>query len=379
MTHTRGKALKCAGLAALSATLLTGGGVTAASAAGPTVACGATLNQSAVLTKDLYCPGGGVTLGPGVTLDLGGFKLQGNTTGTAITIPVGDHNAVVNGRIRDFATAVDYQADPQDYSVRTELALRKLTISAAGINAQAAAVTIEDSNLNRAPVNASNATVTGHRSIFTMPGEQPAFNGELNHFIVHGSSVFGRVNNDENQDVTVVGSTLDGKNTTRGAAFCSGGEIEIRQSTIKHYVEPAYVGCERAQIVGNTFRDNPNGALRVSGGDTLAQVVGNTFRTNGGAALDGDALVAADNTFERNVVAIKVDGSNYDSRILNNTFRRNAGTGLEVTKGYVRIGNNTATGNGGYGIYAPGGYDLGGNVASGNVKGDCVGVVCAAN
>lgn len=379
MTHSRGKALQRAGLVALAAALLTSGGATAATAAGPAVVCGATLTEDAALTKDLYCPGRGVTLGPGVTLDLGGYKLQGNTTGTAVTIPVGDRNAVVNGRIRDFATAVDYQAEPADYSVRTKLTLRKLTISAAGVKAEAADVTIEDSNLNRAPVQASNATITGLRSIFTAPGQQSVFNGELNHFVVTESSVFGRLNSDENQDVTVIGSTLDGKNTTRGAVFCAGGELEIRQSTVKHYAEPSSVGCEQTQIVGNTFRDNSTGALWVSGGDTLARVVGNTFRTNGGAALDGEAFVAADNTFERNAGAIRVDGSNYDSRILNNRFSRNTGTGLEVTEGYVRIGANTAVGNGGFGIYAPGGYDLGGNVASGNTKGNCVGVVCQAN
>lgn len=380
MTHRRGTAVfQRVGMMGLTAALLAGAGAITADAAGPMVLCGATLNRDTVLTHDLYCPGRGVTLGPGVTLDLRGFKLQGNTTGTAITVPVGDHNAVINGRIRDFATAVDFQPNPQDYSVRTDLVLRRLTISAASIKAEAADVTIEDSRLTKAPVEASNTTITANRSTLTVPGEQPVFNGEMNHFIVNESSVFGRVNGDENQDLTVIKSTLDGKNTTHGAAFCAGSKLEIRLSTVKHYAQPMNVGCEHAQITGNTFHDNPNGALHVYGGDTLARVVGNTFRTNGGAALDGEAFLAAVNVFERNSAAIRVDGSNYDSRILNNQFRANTGTGLEVSRGYVRIGNNMATGNGGYGIYAPNGYDLGGNVASGNAEGNCVGVVCTAS
>ena len=50
--------------------------------------------------------------------------------------------------------------------------------------------------------------------------------------------------------------------------------------------------------------------------------------------------------------------------------------GLEADLAGVEVGNNTAKKNGGYGIYAPGAVDLGGNIASGNALGDCVGVSC---
>ena len=42
----------------------------------------------------------------------------------------------------------------------------------------------------------------------------------------------------------------------------------------------------------------------------------------------------------------------------------------------MTLANNTATDNGGYGINVAQAVDLGGNRASGNTLGQCVGVVC---
>lgn len=366
------------GLVALPASLLAAGLAGSAEAAGPTVACGVTLKSNAVMTKDLYCPNGGVTLAAGVTLDMAGFKLQGNLTGTAVSIPTGGNNAVVNGRIRDWAKSIDFVGNVPEDQATAKLTLKKLAISAAPLHAQQAAITLDDSNLSNAPLQLWVTSTVANRTAFTAAGSQAVLNGEMNTLNLRDSTVFGQVNRDENQSVIVYNSTLDGSNTTSAAFNCL-RDLEIGFSTVKRYAKPIEAGSCDLKVYNSTFRDNPNGALNASGTEVLARITSSTFRTNGGVALKGAGLLVEGNTFDKNKVGVSVDGSYYDSRILQNRFIANSGNGFKLTAGYVRIGNNTATGNGGYGLYAPGGYDLGGNIASGNAKGNCVGVVCKAN
>ncbi|HEY5821361.1 MAG TPA: right-handed parallel beta-helix repeat-containing protein [Propionibacteriaceae bacterium] len=378
MTHVLlTRTIRRIGLAALPVALLAGGLAGTAEAAGPTVACGAVLNQNAVLTKDLYCPNKGVTLAAGVTLDLGGFKLQGNGQGAAVSIPVGNDNAVVNGRIRDWAQSIAFVGNVEALP-EAQLALRKLAISQAPVSAEQADVTIEDSNLIQAPLRFSVTGAKVTRSKLTVAGPATVLNGEMNVLSIEDSEVFGQVNHDENQSVRVYNSTLDGKNTTGAALWCSGSTVEIGYSTVKHYATPTdATGCP-LHVYNSTFRDSPNGALVVAGTeDTLARISGSTFRTSG-VAVRGIGANITGSTFERNTVGVSLDGSFLDSRVTRNTFTANTGNGVELTAGSIRVGTNTAVGNGGYGLLVPGAFDLGGNVARNNAKGNCVGVVCAA-
>lgn len=364
-------------LAAVPAALLVGGLAGTAEAAGPKVACGAVLTQNAVMTKDLYCPNNGVTLAAGVTLDLAGFKLQGNGQGTAVDIPVGSDNAIVNGRIRDWAHSVAFVGNVEALPVAT-LSMNKVAISEAPVSAEQANITITDSNLAHAPLRLFVTSTVVDGSKLTNDGQAAALNGEMNSLIIKNSEVFGRVNNDENQSIKVDNSVLDGKNTTWPALWC-GSQLEIGSSTVKHYAAPTdATGCP-LRVFNSTFRDSPNGALVVSGTDDAAiQISGSTFRRSG-VAVRGAGVNVTSSTFERNKVGLSVDGSSLDSRVTGNTFSANTGNGFELTAGSARVGTNTAIGNGGYGLRVPGAVDLGGNVARDNAKGNCLGVVCAAS
>ena len=94
----------------------TGGGGT------PITSCGQTLTTSAVLTQNLNCTGSGVIVGAsGITIDLKGFTLRGDGSGShhGIDTQMGgfDGLTVKNGAIVNFNHGIDARGDSDNVSV----------------------------------------------------------------------------------------------------------------------------------------------------------------------------------------------------------------------------------------------------------------------
>ena len=126
-------------------------------------------------------------------------------------------------------------------------------------------------------------------------------------------------------------------------------------------------------VESTTFVGNKNGAIRAYDGEAL--INNSRFRANG-PAIVGGGLTITNSQLWGNATAIRIDDDFLASRILNTVVRDNSGSGIVSDVAGLTLANNVATGNGAYGINAPGAIDLGGNRASGNDAGQCVGVIC---
>ncbi len=128
------------------------------------VACGGTITTDTTLSKNLNCPGDGLTISTdGVTLDLNGHKMSGSGTGVGIMVS-GSDVTVESGSVRGFEQGVRI-AYPGNHSTLTGLTANRngtgLTVFAAddtavtdstfshntsfGIWARSLRLTVEDS------------------------------------------------------------------------------------------------------------------------------------------------------------------------------------------------------------------------------------------
>ncbi|MGW6128828.1 hypothetical protein ACWFNE_02250 [Cellulomonas sp. NPDC055163] len=344
-----------------------------ASAAPVAVSCGDVVTTDAYLDADATCAGVGITLVGDVTLDLRGHTLDGGGSGTGLGVTLGGTQAVVDGTVSGWATAVDavIPPDPEGEGFVGDFSF-------------------------------SGVTFTG--------------NGEVNDLGV--DSLFGR----HRADFRYSGARFEDNALVFGGLFGGGGFVEdsefLRNGTVVS-IDTAGVVIERSRIVGNdvvaddltesglTVRDSVlldnrvvdtgghfMGYLdlegnEISGSDTVVMPTTSYVRLVDNVLVDNDVALdlgeaggyVSGNTFERNRVAFTSTGPLVEwGRLMTvegNTFVGNgdaivtAGVGTEV-------GGNVAHHNTGRGIYAPGVVDLGGNRAWANgVYPQCVGVVCA--
>lgn len=373
--------------ALLIATALGGG---TAAAPTPAVTCGTTVTTDVTLTADLHCPSGdGILLGSNVTLDLGGHSLIGSGSGVGVqtaSLSQGG-NTVRNGTIENWGVGVlfdETSPDGRPYSI-TDVALVRAPVShffglttlyLTGITAVdspvdgqfSSHISISRSTLTRSDVQAyfsTTATITGSKLL--------------------QSSVLAY-----QSGVTIDSSRLDGKGIS-ALGSVSEGIITISDSVVKNYAKPIRGFWGGVTLTDNTFTDMAGGVLgdiaSNLGSDGPSEIVGNTF-TRSGVVLRGNVpMIVEHNTFKHNTTGVEFTRiepfsdmppfTAEGSRAVGNVLTKNTGTGILTELPGLPIGDNTATRNGGYGIHAPGAVDLGGNVASGNRLGDCVGVVCA--
>lgn len=356
------------GALALAGTLLPGVPASAAT----TVRCGATLTQDTTLKRDLRCSGDGLRLAPGVRLDLDGHRLRGDGTGTGLRALGSTGTSVRDGRIEGWGRGIEFEgATPYPDQ---KLVLDRITVKDAPVSLTAAVTTVTRSTFLRSDLSLYQNLFTADRTTF----DRSSTVGELNLVTVRRSTVLGAgVAVDENNRVEVIDSTLDGTGAPREAVGCFGSR-SITRSTIRDYTTPLYTYDLCPTVVsGSTFVDNPGGALaspEASGG-TFLVVTGSTFRRNA-FGVEGKAVSVTGSTFDRNGVGVHLTNGD-GSVIAASAFTRNSGSGVLVDAGRASIGNVRADRNGAYGIYAPGAADLGGNRATGNASGNCVGVECA--
>jgi hypothetical protein len=348
-----------------------------AQAAPPEVTCGATLTVDTTLAKDISCPSGdGITLAPGVVLDLGGRSLIGSgSTGVGVTLSNGGGNVIRNGKIRSWGTGISLELDSNESaSSISDVVLRSAPVNTSfgGVTLQFTRVTaydspifgqldgniaISDSKFTGSPITVFGAKATIERSALTT---SPV-----------SSSYFG--------EVTIDASKLDGRGESRLGDVSETG-ITITNSTVKNFKYPISGWWGGATLTNSIFTNMPQGVLaNVSqglGSEGTATIRGNIF-VRSGVVLDPHIpMILENNTFILNTTgAIFADPTN--SRATGNLLVRNTGDGIQSDQPGLTVGSNTAIYNEGYGINTPGAIDLGGNVAYGNKLGQCVGVVCA--
>lgn len=362
-----------------------------AQAADPGVTCGSTITTDVTLTADLYCPAGdGLILGSNVTLDLGGHSLIGSGAGVGVQtdFPFEGANTIRNGTIEDWVSGIQVQAQNPGltpyvvtdvvfvnapvgnfFTGGTTLQLTRVTAVDSPISGQLGGeLDISDSSLTRSPVEVFFASAT----------------------IVNSTLVESYVSTTAGGEVIIDSSKLDG-NGTATLGQVSETTITITNSVVKDFAEPISGYWGGVTLTGNKFSDMPNGVLgNVSSSiesDYSSIISGNTF-IRSGVALRGNApMVVENNIFKQGEVGVEFTMSDplpgnppqtaARSRAVGNLMMNNSQSGIMTELPGLQVGGNTAKNNGGYGIYAPGAIDLGGNVASGNDLGQCVGVICA--
>ncbi len=351
-----------------------------AEAANP-VTCGATLKSSVTMTADVSCPAGnGVTLYRGVTLNLGGHKLVGPGTGsgTGVTLSYKGGSTVTNGIIRGWRSGVSQDSSDATETVSTAR-LTNVTLDHAPADFNSGSmVAISGSKFLYSPVwdGMSNLSVTG--STFTA-SDVNAWGS----FATISTSTFLRsaVSTTYYGSLSVDRSTMDGTGYANGPGYCSETSLTITNSTVKNYRKPVNGWWCYVQLAGDTFSNNPGGALSdTSSGfsDFISARVSNNKFTTSGIAVQVGAAVISGNTFDRNTTGL-IPNQPADTTVVGNTFSNQTSSGVKAAGNGLILKNNKAVYNGRYGIYAPRAVNQGGNVAYGNGVANCVGLVCATS
>lgn len=369
---------------ALPAVLLASVGLAGpAQAAPPTVACGATLTVDTRLTRDLHClSADGLTLGPNVHLDLGGHRLVGpGSSGTGIASTSGGVS-IRNGVVKNWATGIGLTMDSsQPGPIVTDVVLRK-----------APSFIQYGSTLELTRVRAIDSPITGQLNAKLRIVKSTFIRSAIHVFeasaTIERSRLVASTLNATEAEISIDRSRLDGRRTTR---LGDGSEAftTIANSTVKNYKYPFGGYYSSVNLINSTFTDMQQGVLERMGSglgsEGVAVIKGNTFTRSGVVLNPWTPMELENNTFRDNTDGVIFNGSTLPEaeiwqpgKVINNSFIRNSGTGVRSNIPGLIVGGNIAKRNGGYGIYAPDAVDLGGNVASGNRLGQCVGVVCSA-
>lgn len=350
-------------------------GLSPAQAAAPVV-CGATLTVDTTLTQNVTCANGqGLTLAAGVTLDLGGFKLYGPTgstrSGTGVTLSEDGGNIVKNGTIVRWAQGVYvYGGGAGEGST-----LEKVTVDRAPVGADNQSLTITNSTFVDSPVSFSFGGITSSGSTFT----RSSIGGYYMRSSLTGAKITGGNVQADVGTIEIRNSTLDGTGFAGPIGTCNESNLYIYDSTVRNYAQPISGPCE-VILERSTVTNNKGGVVKDLLGGWKWEV-NNTFTDNvfvgNGITLETGAMNVTGNQFIANTTGL-VATDPQNTTITGNTFTRNTSSGVRALTPGLTLQNNVATNNGRYGLYAVDAVDLGGNRASGNVLGDCVGLTCTA-
>lgn len=346
---------------------------TAAAAGPPAIACDSTLVVDTTLRADLTCPGPGLRLAPGVTLNLRGHTLTGSAAHVGIEVDARGANAIVNGTLAGWRLGVRTYNYPDDLPEYGTLLVDRVTFRDMnrGIDTSA------ESGTGRFP---KETTIS--RSTFT------------------GTDI-GVVHAWFRCNVTVDRTTFADNNVGIWVGEACG---TITNSQFLRNNEGLRVYTGNVTVNGSRFVDNALGmrtgnvgSIDATGVKITGGGVGISLFDDAGITLRSSAVTGADigvllqrgapatldaNTFRANGVAIaQRDEPGGGLVITNNTLRLN-GEGIvtqpPASPEYVQVGGNDVRRSTGWGIYAPGALDLGGNVARNNgSEPQCVGVVCS--
>jgi Right handed beta helix region len=330
------------------------------SASAATVKCGDTFTRNVVLTRNLTCVGDGLIVGaPGVTVNLGGYTLRGDGTGTGISDPANLGVAVRNGRIATFQYGVVSSAGT--------VTADQVTFISAGMRVFGAVVVqITSSVFRGAGISALNPhPLTISDSDFRDGADVAVHDG----FAVVERSNFSNAS---------FGAGQVGRVTLRASKFAS-SSFSASQSNVdlldndfsNSGVNLYYVWYGESSVVGNRF---VGGDVGLSLGDPFlgnVTVSDNTFRDNGSAGMTVSSSLPTPGS------SVQVTNNKFVNNGYAPTGSSNSGLWITTTGVAVTVTGNLAKNNAGYGIEAHGATDGGGNVAKLNGNpGQCLGVIC---
>ncbi len=337
------------------------------------VTCGATLTKDTKLTKNLTCSGEGLTLAPGVDLDLGGHTLTGDATvdGTGVRVLEGADAKISNGTIRGFRDGIHYEGIYDGVTTYT-VKIDRLKVIDSSVGLLTGKFVVTKSTFRKAAISMWVADFRATDSTF----DRSSISGEMLTISLERSRVLGAHIGDENTQIMIKNSVLDGSGYEGGAVWCGGG-VTITNSVVRDFVQPiyAYNFCT-LDVVGSTFTNLPNGAIVGELADRTHRISGSTFNRSG-VAVRGSSLEIKNSTFARNTTGILIDDP-AGSSLTGNVLRDNTEHGIYTAGDGLTLRRNTAVRNGGYGIHSPAANDLGGNVARHNGLGNCVGLTCGS-
>jgi hypothetical protein len=348
------------------------------SASSPVAAsCGAYLDHDAYLKQDLHCSARkGLTLAPGVVLDLRGHTLYGATEQftSGVTLPDQGTVTIRNGSIKGWTAGVELDSDGSSVGGHAILKNLKFSDDAIGANLNAFESVFDISD-----------TVFNHNDIAIQ-----AFPGDAN--VTRSRLKNGRVGivASDGGTVTLTNSAVAHMSDS-GLNCTSGSDCVIDHDVLydDHHAVLYAVQFLESRVIRSRLVDNDTGVDVEFGGSV--DIERNRFVRNGtGINVTGNPVKVIGNYFARNLLGYTgaTDGGTgpFDQTALlqDNHFIRNHGDGVNIpfVDGFARTNsfkNNRAFNNAGHGINAPGATDLGGNTAHGNATSpQCVGVVCSA-
>jgi hypothetical protein len=344
--------------------------------------CGDTITRSTRLTHDLACPGTRVpalrVVGAGVVLDLGGHTVR-RTGSDPLDVSEGilvlADSTVRNGTIQGFS--LGYVLDSGE-----DVRLSRLTFLDNG-------VAIYNRNGGFTTFTLTDSRLQGNR--VGLSSEQDAANGT---FKVHSTRFIGhRLAFTANfHSVEVVQSTFSLNNLV---FWCPDGSVSFQSSWLERngvvgwipLGEFGYGSCDTVSFVGTVLASN--GAFAPDerpAWEPFTLELRDSWVVDNAGGLEARVrtLDVQGNTWWDNASGLTVAvppeflQPEVTGTLRGNRFLRNRGDGLRVdVPSTLAVSHNVALGNTGWGLYVPGVIDGGGNVARGNGRGDCDGVVCA--
>lgn len=310
------------------------------------LSCGDTLTTSTTLTGNLSCSGTALVIGAdGIILDLGGFTISGDGTGSGVFDGAGHGGFTVrNGRILNFEFGVYLIGPSTGVAFRTIEDLRIRSNTDAGIRLEDAREVIVQRvrvSRNGTPANSTGEGLDIIRSLSLQVRDSVFF-----------------------------------KNSQNGVRLSVGEEVVLIGNVMR---DNAVAGIDYANAVDSFARDNR--IVRNEAGVFLSDSSGHTLVTNSIRRNTIGVIVANPpvgrsrlNRFEGNGISRNGEGMKFedpatnDTMVVANVIKRNVADGIRLLEGKIVLEDNRAVANGGSGVALLGGtQDVNGNVAVNNV------------
>ncbi len=308
-------------------------GMLAGAPAASAATCGDVLVVNTTLTSDLTCSGTALVIGAGgIALDLNGYTLTGDGTGSGVEQTGGFGGFTIrNGRIQNFEWGVNLNGTVGGATFATVEDLRIRNNADAGIRLEVVREVI-----------VQRVRVSGNGTPANATGEGLDIIGGISNRVL--DSVFFknlqngiRVNTAE--ETTIIGNTMR-DNAVAGLDYADAADSLARGNRIVRNA----VGVFFSNSSGHTAESNK---IRANGTGVLV-----TNPPAGLSRLNG----FTDNSIVRNNTGMVFeDPGTFDTSVVANRVNRNTGSGIVVIAGKVVIEDNRAARNGASGMELVGG------------------------
>ncbi|MCP3973521.1 MAG: hypothetical protein GY720_03395 [bacterium] len=310
------------------------------------LSCGDTVTTNTTLAGNLSCSGTALVIGAdGIIIDLGGFSISGDGTGSGIFDGAGHSGFTVrNGRIRNFEFGVYLVGPATGVAFRTIEDLRIRDNTDAGIRLE-----------NAREVIVQRVRVWRNGTAANSTGEGLDIIGSLS-LQVRDSVFFNNLQNgvrvNQGEEVILIGNVMR-DNAVAGIDYANATDSFAKDNRIvRNQAGVFFSDSSGHTLVTNSIRHNTVGVIVTNPPAGISRL--NRFEGNG-ISRNGEGML-----FE--------DPATNDTIVVGNTIRRNGADGIRVLDGKVVFEDNRAAANGGSGLALLGGVqDVNGNVAVSNV------------